>query len=105
MKTTLNLTVVMPDGTELDDVEVSVDYDAYYQPAYVSGPPEDCYPAEGELTINKIDVGDCEDGDGNVVNSVDVLITLESNYQDTIEELCWEDYHASKSDDYDEGEE
>ena len=45
------------DNEELSELEIDVriDYDAYYQPAYVSGPPEDCYPAEGDMELNSID--------------------------------------------------
>ena len=48
---TFKSAVYLEDDTEID---VSISYDAFYQKAKLSGPPEDCYEADGELTINSI---------------------------------------------------
>ena len=42
------------DGEE-HEIEVRISYDATYQAAYISGPPEDCYPAEGEMDLTAVE--------------------------------------------------
>lgn len=64
-----------------DDIEVCVDYNAWYQQARVSGPPEDCYPEDGEMTINSV-----TDSDGGEV-------ALTDEQQERIEAEAWDHYH------------
>lgn len=70
-----------------DDIEVCVDYDATYQPARISGPPEDCYPEYGEMTINSV-----TDSDGGEVALTDAQ-------RDRITQEAWDDYHSHGVDD------
>lgn len=70
-----------------DDIEVCVDYDATYQSARVSGPPEDCYPEYGEMTINSVTTKDGAD------------VTLTDEQQERIEQEAWEHYHSRGVDD------
>ena len=37
------------DGSEL---EIEIEFTYSYQPAYISGPPEDCYPEESDFEWN-----------------------------------------------------
>lgn len=84
-----------------DQVEITIDveYDAFYQSARVSGPPEDCYPAEGELTVTS----------HTVVSTVYLTepknipeITAEivkaaiDDEEDRIYEECWDDFLGNR---------
>lgn len=37
------------------EIEVRISYDASHQEAFISGPPEDCYPACSEMDLTDID--------------------------------------------------
>ena len=37
-----------------EDVEVEVEWEGYYEPARISGPPENCYPEESEMDILEV---------------------------------------------------
>ena len=65
-----------------EDIELSVTYEAYYQSAKLSGPPEECYPADGELNVL----------------SFSPDMPLSSEQQAYIEEQCWEHYMESDDD-------
>ena len=43
----------LPDGREVD---VAVTFSGYYDPGQTYGPPENCYPPEGEVNIQSIQV-------------------------------------------------
>jgi hypothetical protein len=82
------------DGEE-HEVDVRVYYDATYQSARISGPPEYCYPSESEMDITDIHViGDlppgCDEPDFD---------TLSVEQQDRIEVDAWEHYFARSVDD------
>jgi hypothetical protein len=80
------------DGEETE-IEVVVDYDANYQPARVSGPPEDCYPEDSEMTINSVTT-EFKGWESEIANEIE-------NCQDILEEQAWEDYHSRGVDDQD----
>jgi hypothetical protein len=69
----------------------TVDYDAHHQAAKVSGPPEDCYPEDGDLCINSIEP-DTPDFPAEMVEAIEAA-------KDRIEETAWEDYHSRGIDD------
>lgn len=48
-----------------DEQELTIDFDGYYDEGHMSGPPEDCYPPEGEVTFRSVSVdgGKPEDWD------------------------------------------
>lgn len=84
--------IYTPDGDE-HEIPVTVDYDATYQAEYISGPPEDCYPAEGDMTINSIEpVGALPDG-------VTLAILEEYANLDLLTEEAWDHYHSRGVDD------
>lgn len=72
------------------DIDVTVEYDAVYQAAKLSGPPENCHEAEGELTLiscrpilflpHGITNGDLE--------------RARVQQKARLEEEAWEDYHT-----------
>ena len=64
-----------------NEIMVDVEYDAYYLPAKVSGPPENCYPEESEMNINSV-----KDGDGHEV-------ALSERQMEQIIDEAWEQYH------------
>lgn len=81
-----------------DDFEVIVDvyYRATYQPARVSGPPEDCYPDESELSITGFDVvgvRDLLDEPNFVMPSAEELQDAFEHNERAIWVACWEDFH------------
>lgn len=69
-----------------DDVDVEVSYqDGYFKQAYISGPPEDCYPAEGEMpTVTAVLI------DGGA----DILALLTDSEVESLEEKCWKDQQS-----------
>ena len=46
---THSYTQTMPDGREVD---VELTFTGYYDPGRTYGPPENCYPPEGEVNIH-----------------------------------------------------
>ena len=71
-------TVSIPIGDDMIDLEVA--YEAYYMPAKISGPPESCYPAEGEL---------------NIV-SIFPRLKLTNEQKEAIDDKCWNHYHNQR---------
>lgn len=65
------------DGT---DLELDVTYEAWHQRAKVSGPPEDCYPADGELTVI----------------STSPEFTPTPQQQAYVEDCCWEHFFQNQ---------
>ena len=63
-----------------EEVTVEVTYTGYSDPGRVSGPPENCYPPEGEL---ELDVG-----------GLGTYVIPDSEYE-RLEELAWE--HAQSA--------
>jgi len=80
------------------EIEVGVSYDATYQAEYISGPPEDCYPAYGSMDITGIQI--TQDNPPGITDK-DILDAAELD-NERIEELAWEDYHSKKYDGRDE---
>ena len=75
----------------------AVDWEAtakmYYDPGRVSGPPEDCYPPEGECEITELTFEVHEDGSGLEVMDQKVrALVSEFLNQEKIEEALWENY-------------
>ena len=66
-----------------DDVEVEVKWEGFYHRARISGPPEDCYPAEGEMDLLSVKRTDNSE-------SVHLLSAQEERLLD----LAWEDYRS-----------
>jgi len=48
-----------------EEIPIVVQWEGYYQREKISGPPEDCYPAEGEMEITHVEpAGDWPEGLG-----------------------------------------
>lgn len=75
----------LPSGIE---VTLEVEYEAFYIPAKTYGPPEDCYPEDGELQLTDFTV---IEADGEF--SRDELDSTIEDALERIEEKCWIDYH------------
>ena len=41
-------------GADESDLQIRCDYDGYNDPGVCSGPPENCYPPEGETNITNL---------------------------------------------------
>lgn len=77
------------DGVETE-VGVTVDYDASYDPGRLSGPPENCYPPDSEMTINSV-IPDTPDWPRTIAEEIEAV-------KDRIEEEAWEHYHRHRDD-------
>lgn len=66
-----------------DDVEVQVTWEGFYRRAKISGPPECCHPAEGEMELVSVKRTD----DWSKVH-------LLSSQEERLLDLAWEDYHS-----------
>ncbi len=95
------------------EVEFEFDYSlSEFVPAQVSGPPENCYPAEGggvedlQATLAKIkfDMSDGKDGytvtlkDNEADAFFQYLCAINGKYLETIEEQCREDANDAEPD-------
>ena len=69
------VTLTGPDGQE---AEVAVTYEAYWDPGKINGPPENCYPPEGELNVL----------------ALDPPLVLDAAQQEYLEDQCWDDFHG-----------
>jgi len=84
---------ILADGID-HEIPVRVDYDATYQRARISGPPEDCYPEEGEMTLNSIEpLGDLPEG---ITQKILEEVSADT---DGLEDECWDHYHSRGSND------
>lgn len=72
------------------EFHVRVHYDATYQREHISGPPEDCYPAYGEMTLNEVEpVGELPPG---ITQEMLTIAAMAADERLTDE--AWEDYHS-----------
>jgi len=78
------------------EIEVGISYDAVYQPAYISGPPEDCYPDESSMDItDMVILDDLPEG------LTDAMVrSAAEDAEDRIIEEAWEDYDSKKNERY-----
>lgn len=82
------------DGVEWE-IEVRIHYDATYQPARISGPPEDCYPADSKMILTGMDIlSDLPQG----ITYKDVIAAADAS-EERIEEEAWQDFHSRGVDD------
>ena len=76
------------------EVELDIDYSAYYQAAKLGGPPEDCYPEDSEMTIDEVsfpsEVVEAYT-DAELQEAVEAIM-------DKVEEACWEDFFSVEYD-------
>lgn len=87
---TASIVVTGADGEDYD-IEIGIDYDANYEPARVSGPPEDCYPDGSELTVNRIDII----SKPACVTDAAINDVIEAKADD-INDWLWDDYFSRK---------
>ena len=82
------------DGVE-HEIKVRVDYDATYQSARISGPPEDCYPADSEMTLNSVEaLNELPEG----ITDADVCVASHDS-DDFLQDEAWDHYHSRGVDD------
>ncbi len=85
METTYTLML----GGEEQDVDFLIEADITYEPEYISGPPEDCYPDSSECTITSVKVLSQVDG----FNDDQIIEALEKQIgEDKVVQDLWEDY-------------
>lgn len=83
------------DGNEID---LTIEYDAVYQPAKLSGPPEDCYPDESELDITDVTVPDLS-SDCTVTEEQIIAYLDTAKVQERLHDACWEHFMTRGVDD------
>lgn len=82
------------DGEE-HEIEVRIHYDATYQAARISGPPDSCYPAESEMILTDMDIlSELPRG----ITDKDVIAAADSD-EERIEDEAWTHYHSRGVDD------
>lgn len=80
-------------GDEEHDVTFNIHADISYQKAYISGPPEDCYPADESCEITDVDVLTSVQG----FSDADLLDALEKQIgEERITDDLWDDYHDGR---------
>ena len=76
------------DGENEWEINVGISYDAVYQPAFISGPPEDCYPDESSMDItDMVILDDLPEGLTEAM-----VRSAAEDAQDRIIEEAWEDF-------------
>ena len=63
------------------DIEVTVEWEGYFEPAKLSGPMEDCYPESGDMDILSV-----RDSDGKCV-------IVPQEFEEYLLDKAWEEYH------------
>jgi len=75
-----------------EEIPIVVQWEGYYQREKISGPPEDCYPAEGEMEITHVEpAGDWPEG-----LSADEFALAVSKAQDRLTEAAWDEYFSMR---------
>ena len=71
------------------EIEVRISYDADYQKEYISGPPEDCYPAYSEMDLTEVTpVNDLPEG-----ITQEMLVVEAMAADERLTKEAWEDFH------------
>ena len=92
----MNITYTLTFGDQEEDIDFDISADITYQPARISGPPEDCYPDESSCENIQIKVLSQIDG----LKDADILDALETQIgEDKIVEDLWEDWQMSRDSD------
>ena len=74
------------------EIEVRISYDASYQKEYISGPPEDCYPAYSEMDLTAVEpVGDLPEG-----ITQEMLVVEAMAADERLTDEAWEHYHKGE---------
>lgn len=90
----MNITYTLMLDDEEQDVDFQIEADITYEPAYISGPPEDCYPDSSECDITSIKVMSQIDG----LKDADILDALMTQVgEDTILNDLWADYMLDRA--------
>jgi len=73
---------------EEHEITVRISYDATYEPAFISGAPENCYPAYGEMDLTAVEaIGSLPDG---ITHGMLTVAAVAAN--DRLEQEAWEDF-------------
>lgn len=71
------------------EIEVRISYDASYQKEYISGPPEDCYPAYSEMDLTEVTpVNDLPEG-----ITQEMLVVEAMAADERLTDEAWEHFH------------
>ena len=77
------------------EIEVRISYDASYQAAYISGPPEDCYPADSSMDLTAVEpINDLPAG-----ITQEMLVVEAMAADERLTDEAWEHYHGRSCDD------
>ena len=73
------------------DIEIRVEFDAYFQRGYTSGPAEHCYPDESNLDITDTEI---VSKDGCTLSDKELLDIAADEHLDRLEQACWDEYFS-----------
>ena len=72
------------------EIEVRISYDASYQAAYISGPPENCFPEDSSMDLTEVTpVNDLPEG---ITQKMLVVKAMAADERLTDE--AWEHFHG-----------
>lgn len=86
------------------DIWIEVDYHVTgYDPGNTCGPPDRCYPAEGEIEIDSIEILKIDGVEANLTleESNALAARIEEKYSEKIDEKAWENYDPYTGEDND----
>ena len=72
--------------TEEEDIEITVEWEGYYERGRLSGPPEDCYPSDGEIDIL------------SVTDTSGKPVLVDQAFEEKLIDKAWDDFHSQEDD-------
>lgn len=81
------------------EVEIDVEYNGVFQPAFTSGHPEECYPTYGEMKLkgySVVSVRDMTDEQDQPAPTQEELDVAYAADKESIVRACWGHFHDNR---------